>query len=113
MAYTTADKVQTQKTIKDQYENNSKASKTPVFTFTQDSKPFNKAKKDKKKKQHKDKRNSRDSKDFKNCRNSIILAIGVNTAEIRNKKKRKKDVSEITYYNHNKKRYYGTKCSKP
>ena len=72
-----------------------------MSTFSQDSKPSNKVKKNKKKKQ------------YKNKQDSTNLAIGVNTVEVGDKMKKKKDVSEITYYNYNKKRYYAIKCPKP
>ena len=61
----------------------SKTSKAPIFTFTQDSEPSDKVRKDKKKKQHKNKR------DFRDFRNSITLATGVNIIEVEGKKKRK------------------------
>ena len=61
---------------------------------TQNSEPSDKAKKDKKKKKHKDKRDSRKPRD------SSTLAVGVNKAEIGDN--RKKDISEITCYNFNK-----------
>ena len=63
--------------------------------FTQDSEPSNKTKKNKMKKQYKAKR------DFTNP------AIGVNKVKIR---RRKKDISEIMYYNYNKKGHYSDKC---
>ena len=90
--------------MKDHCGDNAKASRAPVSTSTQDFKPSNKAKKDKKKKQYKDKQDSKDSK------NSINPAIEVSMAEVGDKKKRKKDISEITYYNCNKKEYFPTKC---
>lgn len=84
---------QTQRGIKNYCGDNYKTSKALLSTFTQDFKPFDKAKKDKKNK-----------RDFTNP------AIKVNVTEVNDKKKRKKDVSEIFYYNCDKKRYYATKC---
>lgn len=55
-----------------------------MSTSTQDSELFDKARKDKKKKQYKDKRNSRDSE------NSTNLAIGVNTIEVGDKRRKKR-----------------------
>ena len=71
-----------------------------MSTFTQDSEPFDKTKKDKKKKQQKNKRDSTNP------------ATRVNETKVGDKKKKKKDVSEIIYYNCDKKRYYVTKYSK-
>lgn len=76
-----------------------------VSASTQDSKPFNKAKKDKKKKQHKDKKDSRE------LRESSTSANGVNKTKIGSR--RKKSVSEITRYNYNKKEDYATMCPEP
>ena len=105
LAHTTAHKVQTQGAVKDHCEDKSKA-KNPVSTPAQDSKPFNKAKKDKKKKQYRDKKNFREPRDF------TILAFGVNAAKVKGKKKKnKKNVSEIMYFNCNKKEYYVNRCS--
>lgn len=87
--------------MKDYCENDPEASKGPVFTFNEDCKSSDKVKKDKKKKQHKKKWDS------------INLATGVNTAEVNDKKRKKKDISEIIYYNYNKKRHYATKCLWP
>lgn len=75
-----------------------------MSTSTQDFKPFDKAKKDKKKKQYKNKKNSRDFKDFTNP------VTRVNIVEVGDKKIRKKDVNEITYFNYNKKEYFAIKC---
>ena len=75
-----------------------KASKAPASTSIQDFNPSNKAKKNKKKKYRKDKRDSKKPKD------AITSAIEVSKAEISSK--RKKDVSEITYYNFKKKGHY-------
>ena len=91
-AHTTAHKVQTHGAIKDYYGNKSRA-KASISTSTQDSKPFDKARKDKKQKQHKAKQDS-------------TPATGVNMAEVGNYKTRKKDISKITYYNCNKKGHY-------
>lgn len=92
-AHTNVHKVQTQGAI--YYKDDFKASRALVSTPTQDAKPFNKAKKVKKKKQHKDKRDSRDS---------TISATGNNAEFSGNGKRRrkKKDVRKITYYNCNK-----------
>ena len=81
--------------MKDHYKDKSKA-KASVFTSTQDFEPFDKVKKEKKKKQHKVKEDSN------------ISATGINVAEAGNKKrnkKKKKDISEIIYYNCNKNRH--------
>ena len=102
-AHTTAHKVQTQKAM--DCGNNFKASRTPVSTFNQDSKPFNKLMKDKKKKQH---INRKDFRDF------AILDTRVNIAKIGNKKrKRKKNENKVTCFNCNKKRHYANKCWYP
>ena len=71
----------------------------PASASTQDSEPSNKAKKDKKKKYWRDKKNSREPK------GSTISASGVNAAEVggKRKKRNKKDMSKITYFNCNKK----------
>ena len=66
---------------------------------TQDSKPSNKARKNKKRKQH------------KNKQDSTSLITGVNKIEVGGKKK--KDVSEIIYYNCNKKGDHATKYLEP
>ena len=73
--------------------------KTPVSISAQDS-PTNKdkSKKEKKKKQYKDKRDS------------TTLATAINKAKVGGRKN--KNVSEITYYNYNKKKHYVTKCLK-
>lgn len=68
-----------------------------ILTSNQDFKPFNKSKKDKKKKKNKLKWDS------------TTLAIKVNTAEIDDKKKKKRDISKIMYSNYNKKKQYITK----
>ena len=79
--------------IKEYQRDKFKAFKASISNSIQDSKSFDKARKDKKKKQQKYER------DFTN------LAIKVNVAEVDNRKKKKKDVSEIIYYNFNKKRH--------
>ena len=81
---------------------------TPASAST-DPKPSDKARKDKKKKQHIDKRDSREPKD------STTSASGVNAAEVGGKERRrnKKDVSEITYFNCNKKEHYSNRCPEP
>ena len=99
LAHITAHKVQTQGEMKDYCEVKSKA-KASVPTSTQDSQPSDKARKDKKKKQHKAKR------DF-------TPANGVNKMEVSDHGKKKKDVSEITFYNCNRKGHYLNKCPKP
>ena len=83
--------------MKNKYGNKSKA-KSSMPASTKNSEIFDKAKKNKKGKQHKNKQ------DFTN------LAIGVNMTKVGDKKKRKKDVSEIICYNCNKKKHYITKC---
>ena len=104
LVHTTAHKVQTQGTMN--REDNSKAPKdlasTPTSASTQDSEPSNKARKKKKKKQHKDKRDSREPRD------SSTSATRVNKAEVGGR--RKKDISEVTCYNCNKKEHFTTKC---
>ena len=90
-ARTTTHKVQTQRAMKDHREDKSKA---------KDSEPSDKARKDKKKKQHKAKRDS-------------IPATGVNKATVGDQRMKKKDISEISYYNCNKKGYYSNKCPEP
>ena len=84
--------------MKNHCKDNSKALKTPVFTSIQDSKLFNEARKVKKKKQ------------YKNKRDTINPATRVNIAEVGDKKSKIKDISEIIYYNCNKKGHYITKC---
>lgn len=80
--------------------NNSKAFKALVSTSSQDYEPSNKARKDKKKKQHK---NKKDSRDF------TTLAIGINMAKVRNKKKRKKkNMNEVMCFNYDKKGHLQT-----
>ena len=87
-AYTTAHKVQTQEAVNCGDESRVKGhASSSASTFTQDSEPFDKAKRDKKQKQHKDKKNSRKS------RNSFTPATEINKAEIGGKKK--KDISKI------------------
>ena len=97
-AYTTAHKVQTQGAMNDHCGDESKA-KASMPTFTQNSEPSDKSRKDKKKKQHKAKRDS-------------IPATGVNKAEVGDHRA-KKDISESSYYNYNKKGYYSNKCPEP
>ena len=83
----------------------SKAFKAPTSTPTQDFEPLNKAQKDKKKKQHKDKKDSK---------NSATPATGINMAKVEDKKKRrKKDESEVTCFNCNKKIHYVNNCREP
>ena len=111
-AHTTTHKVQTQGAVKDHCGDNYKASKssafTPASTSIQDSELFNKAKKDKKKKYHRDKRDSKKPKD------STISASGVNAAKVEGKRRRnKKDLSGVTYYNCNIKVYFADKCLEP
>ena len=87
-AHTIAHKIQTQGAMKDHCRDKSKA-KASVPTLTRNSEPSNKARKDKKKKQHKAKRDS-------------TPATGVNKAEVGDHRA-KKDISEISCYNCNKK----------
>ena len=98
-AYTTTHKVQTQGAMKD-YDGDKSTAKAFVPNSSQDSEPFDKAKKDKKKKKYKD------------TWDSINPVTGVNTAEVCKKNRKKKDISEIIYYNYNIKRYYTTKYPK-
>ena len=103
-AHTTVHKLQTQGAVN--RRDDSKAPKgpasTPTFASTQDYESSDKAQKDKKKKQYKDK------KDFREPRDSSTPATGVNKPVVNSKKK--KDISEITYYNCNKKGHFATKC---
>ena len=71
--------------------------------LTQDSEPSDKVRKNKKKNQHKNKQDSR---------NSTTLVTRVNMAKVGDKTRRKKEVSEIRYYNCNKNEYFATKCLK-
>ena len=104
-AHTTAHKVQTQGVVN--CGDKSKV-KSPASTPAQDFEPSNKARKDKKKKYYRDKRDSREFKD------STTLAFGVNAAKVGGKKKKnKKDVSEVKYFNCNKKKHYVNKCPEP
>ena len=81
--------------MKDHHGNEPK-DKATVSTSTQAfPSDKDKSRKDKKKKKHKDKWDS------------TTPATGVNKAEVSSR--RKKDVSEITYYNYNKKRHYAIK----
>ena len=72
---------------------------------TQDSEPSDKARKEKKKNQYKDKKDSRENKD------SSTPATRVNKAEVDGRKK--KDISEVTYYNCNKKGHFAMKYPEP
>ena len=78
---------------------NFKASNAFLSTFALDSRPFDRTRKNKTKKQDKEKRSS------------INPATRINTIEIDIKRKKKKYVSEIIYYNYNKKKYYKIKSS--
>ena len=98
-AHTTAHKVSTWEAMKNHCKDKSKA-KASVPTSIQDSQPSNKARKNKIKKQHKAKR------DF-------TPATGVNKLDVGDHETKKKDVSEITCYNCNRKRDYLNKCLKP
>ena len=110
--HTIAHKVKTQGAGKNHCRDDSKTSKgsasTPASASTQDSKLSDraKAKKDKKKKYYQGKRDSREPKD------STTPASGINAAEFGGKERRrnKKDVSKITYFNCNKKGHYSNKC---
>lgn len=92
--------MQAQKAIKDHCSDNSKAFALKSFAslFAQDFKPFDKARKDNKKKQWKNK------PDFN-------LVTRVNPIKVDDNKKKKKNVSKITCYNHNQKRHYSTRYS--
>ena len=113
LAQSTAHKVQTQGAVKDYCGDDSKASissaSIPASAFTQDSESFDKAKKDKKKKYWQGKRDFKKPKDFTN------LASGINAANVggKEKKRKKKDVSEITWFNCHKKGHYLNNCPKP
>ena len=112
-AHTITHKIQIQGAGKDHCRDDFKPSKgsasTPASAFTQDSEFSDKARKDKKKKYYRGKRNSRELKD------STTPASGVNVAEVGGKGRRrnKKDVSEITCFNCNKKEHYSNKCPEP
>ena len=83
--------------------------KAPASTPAQDSEPSDKTRKDKKKR-HQDRRGSREPKD------SSSPASGVNRAEVGEggqRRKNKKDLSGVTYYNCNKKGHYSNKCPEP
>ena len=84
----------------------SKGSASTPATFTRDSEPSDKGKKDKKKKYWQGKKDSKELKDSTNP------AFGVNAAEFGGKemRRKKKDVSEITCFNCNKKRHYSSSC---
>ena len=104
--HTTAHKVKTTGAVTCGDESKTKA---PASTPTQDSEPSDKARKDKKKK-HQDKRGSKEPKD------SSTPASGVNKAEVgrgRQRRKNKKDLSGVTCYNCNKKRYYSNRYPEP
>ena len=70
---------------------------------TQDSEPLDKARKGRKRKQHKDRQDSTNP--------ATNPATRVNKAKVNSRKK--KDISKITCYNCNKKRYFATKCLEP
>ena len=112
-AHIIAHKVQTRWAVKNYCGDDSKASKgsasTPTSASTQDSKPSDKTKNNKKKKYWRGKR------DFKKPKNFTNLASGVNAAEVgsKGKRKKKKDVGEITYFNCNKKGHYSNNCLEP
>ena len=100
--HTTAHKIQTQGTVTCGDKSKTKG---PESAPT-DSEPSDKARKDKKKKQYRDKSDSRESKD--------TPASGVNAAEVRDKKRRKKkDLSKVIYYNCNKLEHYADLYSEP
>ena len=111
-AHTTTHKVQTQGAVKDHCRDDSKDFKGSASTLAsasnQDSEPSNKAKKDKKKKYYQSK------KDSKKPQDSTLPASGVNVAEVEGKerKRNKKNVSEVTCFNCNKKGHYSNKCPK-
>ena len=111
--HTTAHKVQTQGAGKDHRGDDSKASKgsasAPAPASTQESEPSDKAKKDKKK-NWRGKRGSKEPKD------STTPASGVNAHEVGGggqRRKNKKDISGVTYYNCNKKGHFSNKCPEP
>ena len=113
-AHTTMHKVQTKGAVKNHCGDDFKASKgsvsPPASASIQDSKPFDKAKKNKKKKYWRGKRDSKEPKD------SSTPAFGVNAAKVggdRQWRKNKKDISGVTYYNSNKKGYFLNKCLEP
>ena len=107
-AHTTAHKVQTQGAMKDHRGDDSKAK---VSTSTQevttqrtnDAEGSEKARKEKKKSRRNRRRNQEDS----------TPATGVNKAEVGDHRTKKKDISEISCYNCNKKGHYSNKCPEP
>ena len=105
----TAHKVQTQGAVTRGDESKTKA---PASTPAQDSEPSNKSRKDKKKKHYREKKDSREPRE-----DSTTPASGVNTAEVgeggKSSRKNKKDPSEVTCYNCNKKRHFADKCREP
>ena len=100
---TTAHKVQMQEASRG---DDFKVFKAPAST--QKSELSDKARKDKKK------RHYRDRRDFREPKNSTTSASKVNAVKVGNKRRRnKKDLSGITYYNCNKKRHFADKCPEP
>ena len=94
--------------MKNHYEDDSKA-KMPTSTqkvtteYTNDAEGSENVQKEKKMSRWNHRRNQEDS----------TSATGVNKVEVGDYRKKKKDVSEITYYNCNKWRYYWDKCLEP
>ena len=87
--------------MKNHYEDKFRA-KVFISNSAQDfSSNKGKIKKDKKNKQHKDKRDS------------TTPATRVIMTKVGEKKEKKRDTSEITYYNYNKKRHYPNLCPEP
>ena len=107
LAHTTGYKVQTQEVMN--CGDNSKASKGIASTLAQDFEPSNKCKKDKKKKQHRNRRDFRESKDFTTPATRVNAEVDGSGKRRRNKK----DLSEVMYYNFNKKGHYSDKCLEP
>ena len=104
--HTTAHKVQMQGAVTRRDKSKAKA---PAPTPAQDPEPSDKSKKDKKKKHYREKKDSRELKD------STTSASGVNAAEVGGKGRRrnKKNASEITCFNYNKKGHYSNRCPEP
>ena len=103
----TAHKVQTQGAVTRGDESKTKA---PASTPAQDSEPSDKARKDKKKRHHGARRSSREPKD------SSTPASIVNKAKVGGsgqRRKNKKDLSGVTYFNCNKKGHFSNKCPEP